>query len=111
MLSSPLMLVPKTQMIGRCMCHFRSNPDFYYQPRTLRGRSIFATRNRTQEVTAAVSQKFPPVPDNLSDIDRLGLNRRPTFFGCDPTQNPAEYPLIIYIPNAPPSDGSDPVTK
>ena len=72
---------------------------------------MFATRNRTTEVTAAVAQRFPPVPDNLSDIRRLGLSLRTTFFGCDPTQNPPEFPLMIYIPNAPPADGSDPVTK
>ena len=111
MLSSLLMPVPRTQIIGRCTCHFRSNHDLLYQPCTLRGRSIYATRNRTQDVTAAVSQKLPPVPDNLSDISRLGLNLHTTFFGCDPKQNPAEFPLMIYIPNAPPSDGSDPVTK
>jgi len=62
-------------------------------------------------VTSSVTQKFPPLPGNQSDVNRLGLNRRPTFFGCDPKENPAEFPLLIYVPNAPPVDGSDPVTN
>jgi lysophospholipase len=68
------------------------------------------TRNRTQQVTASVVQQFPPLPYNQTDFGRLGLNQRPTFFGCDPKKH-AEYPLLIYIPNAPPVDGGDPVTK
>lgn len=47
----------------------------------------------------------------MSDFERLGLTRRPTLFGCDPKENPAEFPLLLYLPNAPPADGSDPVTK
>jgi lysophospholipase len=99
------------QTVGPCTFHYRLTPNFYYQSHTFRGESIFASRNRTREVTTAVVQKFPPVPDNLSDFDRLSLSRRPTFFGCDPKENPAEYPLMIYIANAPPADGSDPVSK
>lgn len=48
---------------------------------------------------------FPPVPDANTFIN-LGLNNRPTFFGCDVAnfslkagQSPP--PLIVYIPNAP----------
>lgn len=49
---------------------------------------------------------FPPVPDDTTFIS-LGLNNRPTFFGCDPAnftlsspdQTPP--PLVVYIPNAP----------
>lgn len=48
---------------------------------------------------------FPPVPDANTFIN-LGLNSRPTFFGCDPanfTLGPGQVvpPLIVYIPNAP----------
>jgi len=39
------------------------------------------------------------------------VNLRPTFFGCDPTQTPPEFPLVIYFPNAPPVNGIDPVTN
>jgi len=46
---------------------------------------------------------FPPVPDANTFIN-LGLNSRPTFFGCDPanfTSGSSVPPLIVYIPNAP----------
>lgn len=82
-----------------------------YRLFTLRGVSLYTARDRTEQVTASVVQQFPPLPANRTDINRLGLNRRPTFFGCDPKESPAEFPLLIYIPNAPPVDGSDPVTK
>ena len=83
----------------------------WYRLYTLRGFTLYATRNRTQQVTTSVVQEFPPIPDIQADFGRLGLNRRPTFFGCDPKESLAEFPLLVYIPNAPPVDGSDPVTK
>ncbi|KAK1757381.1 lysophospholipase [Echria macrotheca] len=49
---------------------------------------------------------FPPVPDANTFIN-LGLNQRPTFFGCDPAnfsisdKKQTVPPLIVYIPNAP----------
>ncbi|CAK7568632.1 MAG: Lysophospholipase 1 [Sporothrix epigloea] len=48
---------------------------------------------------------FPPVPDDNTFIN-LGLNQRPTFFGCDASnftlQNgQALPPLVVYVPNAP----------
>lgn len=50
---------------------------------------------------------FPPVPDANTFVN-LGLNNRPTFFGCDASNftiaDPASQavpPLIVYIPNAP----------
>lgn len=47
---------------------------------------------------------FPPVPDANTFIN-LGLNYRPTFFGCDASNftndNSSLPPLIVYIPNAP----------
>jgi lysophospholipase len=97
--------------IGLSKFKFRATPISYYRLYPLRAVSLYAARNRTQQVTTSVVQQFPPIPDNQADIGRLGLNRRPTFFGCDPKENPAEFPLLIYIPNAPPVDGSDPVTK
>ncbi|KAH6683622.1 lysophospholipase [Plectosphaerella plurivora] len=41
---------------------------------------------------------FPEVPDQNSFVN-LGLNQRPTFFGCE--GNETSGPLIVYIPNAP----------
>ncbi|KAF9013962.1 hypothetical protein BDQ17DRAFT_1230461, partial [Cyathus striatus] len=40
-----------------------------------------------------------------------GTNRRPTFFGCNPNQDPPEYPLVVYLPNSPPLNGDYPVTN
>ncbi|KIY04123.1 uncharacterized protein Z520_00815 [Fonsecaea multimorphosa CBS 102226] len=40
---------------------------------------------------------FPEVPDPATFVN-LGLNRYPTFFGCNAS---ASTPLILYIPNAP----------
>ena len=42
----------------------------------------------------------------------MGVNLRPTLFGCDPapTSNP-EYPLVLYLPNSPPFTGAKPVAK
>lgn len=48
---------------------------------------------------------FPAVPDTQTFIN-LGLNTRPTFFGCDSTNftrtNGASIPpLVVYLPNYP----------
>lgn len=52
------------------------------------------------------------MPTSEADAVRDQLNRRPTFFGCNPTDTSStESPLVIYIPNAPPSNGGDPVTN
>lgn len=48
---------------------------------------------------------FPPVPDAHTFIN-LGLNNRPTFFGCDASnftlnQGQVLPPIVVYMPNAP----------
>ncbi|KAI4175979.1 MAG: hypothetical protein LQ343_001261 [Gyalolechia ehrenbergii] len=43
---------------------------------------------------------FPSVPDANSFIN-LGLNTRPTFFGCNSSNTSDITPLIVYIPNSP----------
>ncbi|ROV93345.1 hypothetical protein VSDG_06883 [Cytospora chrysosperma] len=49
---------------------------------------------------------FPSIPDDNTFIN-LGLNNRPTFFGCDASNftltsaAQAVPPLIVYVPNAP----------
>lgn len=43
---------------------------------------------------------FPPVPDYNTFIN-LGLNTRPTFFGCNSSNTTSITPLVVYIPNAP----------
>ena len=45
---------------------------------------------------------FPSIPDTNTFIN-LGLNKRPTFFGCNASNITSSHavPLIVYIPNAP----------
>ena len=43
---------------------------------------------------------FPAVPDRNTFIN-LGLNRRPTFFGCDAANLTRPAPLVVYLPNSP----------
>ena len=43
---------------------------------------------------------FPAVPD-INTFVNLGLNKKPTFFGCDASNLTGTPPLIVYLPNAP----------
>lgn len=43
---------------------------------------------------------FPSIPDTSTFIN-LGLNSRPTFFGCNASNITGQAPLIVYVPNAP----------
>ncbi|KIJ28678.1 hypothetical protein M422DRAFT_784491 [Sphaerobolus stellatus SS14] len=70
---------------------------------------IAANRVNGTLSTNGTHQAFPPIPSG-ADFLNTGVSLRPTFFGCYPTLPPA-YPLIIYIPNAPPVDGSAPATN
>jgi len=52
--------------------------------------------NKIQNGTA-----FPSIPD-VNTIVNLGLNSRPTFFGCDAKNITAgDAPLVVYLPNSP----------
>jgi lysophospholipase len=66
------------------------------------GTSLVASYERTLNETMQNGTSFPYIPDTNTFIN-LGLNNRPTFFGCDPRNltgdGPA--PLIVYLPNAP----------
>lgn len=75
------------------------------------GTSIIFSQQRMQQVLSTTHQAFPPIPNTADEMISTGVIARPTFFGCFPTQNPPEFPLLLYFPNAPPLDGSDPVTK
>ena len=37
----------------------------------------------------------------MNTFFNLGLNKRPTFFGCDASNTTGPTPLIVYLPNAP----------
>lgn len=73
------------------------------------GTSLVATYERSlasiQNGTA-----FPSIPDQNTFVN-LGLNQRPTFFGCNASNstnaNANAGPLLIYLPNAPYSQFSN----
>ncbi|MCJ1318060.1 Lysophospholipase 1 [Xylographa vitiligo] len=65
------------------------------------GTSLVATYQRALNASGiANGTAFPAVPDQNSFVN-LGLNTRPTFFGCNASNTSAPTPLVVYIPNAP----------
>ncbi|KAI9569636.1 phospholipase B [Boletus coccyginus] len=75
------------------------------------GTTLLTTSHRVSSLLSSSHQAFPPIPSSAQDFVTTGVNQRPTFFGCNPSHIPAEYPLIIYIPNSPPLDGSAPASN
>ncbi|KIV76987.1 hypothetical protein PV11_08830 [Exophiala sideris] len=63
------------------------------------GQSMVATYNRTL-MNLANDTSFPPVPD-INTFLNLGLNARPTFFGCNASSLLTPAPLVVYLPNHP----------
>lgn len=72
--------------------------------------SIF-TKARQETILRETHQQFPPIPGTPEAFIETGVNMRATFFGCEPSSSPPEYPLVIYLPNAPPFNGDDPVAN
>ena len=64
------------------------------------GTSLVATYERSHSEAIANGTAFPAVPDTNSFVN-LGLNNRPTFFGCNSSNTSSITPLIVYLPNAP----------
>lgn len=73
------------------------------------GTSLVATYQRSLNNTIENGTAFPSIPDQNTFVN-LGLNNRPTFFGCNvsnitgfASQDVSGYipPLIVYVPNAP----------
>ncbi|KPM45192.1 Lysophospholipase 1 [Neonectria ditissima] len=62
------------------------------------GTSLVATYKHSKSGFSTSNSKFPRVPDQNTFVN-LGLNKRPTFFGCDSKTSAG--PLIVYLPNAP----------
>lgn len=60
------------------------------------GSAMVQTYARSQNQAIANGTAFPTIPDTNTFVN-LGLNTRPTFFGCNETDSP----LVVYIPNAP----------
>jgi lysophospholipase len=71
--------------------------DFYWP----NGTSLVATYQRSLNSTGiANGTAFPAVPDQNTFVN-LGLNTRPTFFGCNSANTTGPTPLVVYIPNYP----------
>jgi lysophospholipase len=65
------------------------------------GTSLVATYERSINSSGIQNgTTFPHIPDTNTFVN-LGLNTRPTFFGCDAANMSGPAPLIVYIPNAP----------
>lgn len=70
------------------------------------GTSLVATYERSLNGTSADGgnlangTSFPAVPDENTFVN-LGLNTRPTFFGCNSSNTSFPTPLVVYIPNSP----------
>ncbi|KAL7940934.1 lysophospholipase [Trichoderma barbatum] len=64
------------------------------------GTAMVATFNRSEAKVSANDSRFPDVPDQNTFVN-LGLNQRPTFFGCTNGSDTPSGPLIVYMPNAP----------
>jgi lysophospholipase len=76
----------------------------YYWPN---GTSLVATYERSLNSSGIGNGTvFPAVPDQNTFIN-LGLNTRPTFFGCDSSNMSGPAPLVVYVPNAPYSYNSN----
>lgn len=65
------------------------------------GSSLVKTYERSSSKMAN-GTSFPSIPDTNTFIN-LGLNSRPTFFGCNASNTTSTHPapLIVYIPNSP----------
>ncbi|KFX99454.1 hypothetical protein O988_03848 [Pseudogymnoascus sp. VKM F-3808] len=64
------------------------------------GTALVATYERSLNTTIGNGTSFPAVPD-VNTFVNLGLNSRPTFFGCDPKNTTHLAPLVVYVPHAP----------
>ncbi|KAJ3478131.1 hypothetical protein NLG97_g8660 [Lecanicillium saksenae] len=63
------------------------------------GTSLTNTYLRSMNQIAACSS-FPSVPGPNTFVN-LGLNSRPTFFGCSSSDADKGTPLVVYLPNSP----------
>ena len=65
------------------------------------GTSLVKTYERSLDASGiANGTAFPSIPGQNTFIN-LGLNTRPTFFGCNSSNMTGNSPLIVYLPNFP----------
>lgn len=63
------------------------------------GTALVATYERSL-TPLSNGTSFPPVPGQNTFVN-MGLNTRPTFFGCNSSNTTGPTPLVVYIPNFP----------
>jgi len=63
------------------------------------GTALVATYERSMN-DIANGTAFPSIPAQNTFVN-LGLNNRPTFFGCNSSNTSSTTPLIVYLPNSP----------
>jgi lysophospholipase len=61
---------------------------------------LVATYERSLISATQNGTSFPAIPDQNTFVN-LGLNARPTFFGCNASNTTTATPLVVYVPNAP----------
>ncbi|KAF2670591.1 hypothetical protein BT63DRAFT_242241 [Microthyrium microscopicum] len=64
------------------------------------GTSLIATYERSTNAYIMNGTGFPKIPD-MNTFVNLGLNTKPTFFGCNSANISGPAPLIVYLPNHP----------
>ncbi|KAF2468526.1 uncharacterized protein BDR25DRAFT_290244 [Lindgomyces ingoldianus] len=64
------------------------------------GTALVATYERSTNASMQNGTAFPSIPDQNTFVN-LGLNNRPTFFGCNASNLTGPAPLIVYLPNSP----------
>ncbi|KAJ5389652.1 Lysophospholipase [Penicillium cataractarum] len=65
------------------------------------GTALVATYERSLNSTGIGNgTAFPAIPDQNTFVN-LGLNTRPTFFGCNSSNLTGPAPLVVYVPNYP----------
>ncbi|KAK2803069.1 Lysophospholipase 1 [Emmonsiellopsis sp. PD_5] len=65
------------------------------------GTALVATYERSLDTKGIGNgTAFPSIPD-VNTFVNLGLNSKPTFFGCNSSNMTGPSPLVVYIPNSP----------
>ena len=66
------------------------------------GTALVATYQRSIDSSSNLANgtSFPSIPDQNTFVN-LGLNTRPTFFGCNSANTSTITPLVVYLPNYP----------
>lgn len=89
-------LIQPTRLVDVIFAVDSSADTNYFWPN---GTSLVATYERSRNKISN-GTSFPAVPD-VNTFVNLGLNARPTFFGCNSSNTTSQTPLVVYIPNAP----------